>query len=101
MLRTRPLTDDDTLFQVGYDLAEPVGDKPAGEHRAATFGKTFMEAIHVVRNQFGPAHANQIAVREVFAREREKNGTIHDTYFYPPPRRRVTTPAVELEPEDA
>jgi hypothetical protein len=95
MLRTRPY-DDDTLFQVGFDLNQPLDGEPPGARICATFGKSFMEAMHLTRNQFGPDHAGDVAVREVYAREREKNGTIHDTYYFPE-RRRVTTPAPDLE----
>jgi hypothetical protein len=95
MLRTRP-HDDDTLFQVGYDLAEPLDGRSPGARKCATFGKSFMEAMHLVRNQFGPEHAGAVAVREVFSREREKNGTIHDSYYFPKRLTVTTTPEAEL-----
>lgn len=97
MLRTRPL-DGDTLFQVNYTTANPDDAPQPGPRHCATFAKTFIEAIHLARNQFGDAGA--IAIVEVYARERDKDGTIRDTYFYPE-RKTVTTPAAELNIEFA
>lgn len=91
MLRTRPY-DDDMLFQVGFEVVESVDDQEPGARRSATFAKNFMEAIHLVRNQFGEARAGAVQVQSVFTREREKNGTIHDTYFFPTRRRETSAP---------
>lgn len=91
MLRTRPY-DDDMLFQVGFEVVESVDDQEPGARRSATFAKNFMEAIHLVRNQFGELRAGIVEVKAVLAREREKNGTIHDTYFFPTRRRETFVP---------
>lgn len=91
MLRTRPC-DDDTLFQVGFATTSPVDDLPVGPRHCATFAQNQIEAVNLVRHQFGVENAGHVQVIEVFTREREKNGTLHTIYLYPERRRETIVP---------
>lgn len=82
MLRTRPF-EGDTLFQVDCTLAAPIGDHPAGPRHCATFAKSFLEAIHLARGQFGEEHAQEITVETVYAKARSWDGAVVETHYFP------------------
>lgn len=74
--------DGDTLFQVNYVVLAPVDSHPLGARSGATFARNWLEASHMVRNQFGPLKADAILVCDIYTRERMRGGGVTDHFFY-------------------
>ena len=79
-MRTQPF-DDDTLFQVDYQVVEPVDNHPVGPRHTATFAGNWLEATDFVRNKYGADAADRVLVNRVYAYDRS-TGVKQEEVFY-------------------
>lgn len=83
--------DDDTLFQVAYELLGPVDNHPTGPRHAAGFASNWLEACHMTRLKYGQDRVDRVWVKRIYTIERLNDGRKieHDHY------NRATTPLRE------
>lgn len=74
--------DDDTLFQVAYELLGVVDNHPSGPRHAAGFAKNWLEACHMIRLKYGEDLAARVWVNRIYTIERLNDGRKieHDHY---------------------
>ncbi|USN14800.1 hypothetical protein PAPPERLAPAPP_04310 [Brevundimonas phage vB_BpoS-Papperlapapp] len=93
-MRTHPL-DDDTLFQVDYQVLEPVDHHPIGPRHTATFARNWMEASDFVRKKYGLDASPRVMINRVYAYDRSSGVKTEEVFYdrYPPGRETPPLPA--------
>ncbi|UTC28940.1 hypothetical protein MARCHEWKA_04280 [Brevundimonas phage vB_BpoS-Marchewka] len=93
-MRTHP-HDDDTLFQVDYQVLEPVDHHPVGPRHTATFARNWLEASDFVRKKYGLDASDRVLVNRVYAYDRSTGVKTEEVFYerYPEGREAPPMPA--------
>lgn len=90
-MRTHP-QESDTLFQVDYQVLEPVDNHPIGPRHTATFARNWLEASDFVRKKYGLDASDRVRVNKVYAYDRSSGVKLEEVFYARYPEGREPPP---------